>query len=165
MAHTLDGTVGVSFGTVTAGTTTNGVNAVHALGTVQIGSDGATRRYVQAAEALAINSWVAIDENDQASLMTKALVDAGYRIGVVHDILFADNDIGWVVVDGPATAKIAAACAADVQLYTTSTAGLADDTSASQTLLRGCISTVLGVTASTSAKKCLLTNASSTATP
>lgn len=165
MAYATDGHLGISFTTVTAGTTTNGAGSPFPLGTEALGNDGATRRLVQAAAALPINSWLAIDEADQASLMTKTLIDAGYRIGVVHDVALADNDFGWVVVMGPCTALVAAACAPDVQLYTTATAGLADDTSASQTLLRGCVATVLGDTDSTSARACLLINPSGTATP
>jgi hypothetical protein len=165
MAYALSGIIGTKFDAVTAGTTTNGAGAPQPLGLCVVGSDGATRRFVQAAAALPLGSWLNIDEADQASLMTKTLTDAGYRIGVVHDVAFADNDFGWAVVDGPCTAKIAAACAADVQLYTTSTAGLVDDTAASQTLLRGCIATALGDTDSTALRACLLTNASATATP
>lgn len=166
VAYALSGRIGgPNVDQVTAGTTTNGAGTPLALGTTERFSDGATRRFVQAAAALALGSWVNIDEADQASLMTKTLTDAGYRIGVVHDVAFADNDFGWVVVDGPCTAKIAAACAPDVQLYTTSTGGLVDDTSASQTLLRGCVATALGDTDSTSLRACLLTNPSATATP
>ena len=164
-AFAITGPFGTSFTTVTAGTTTDGENAKWPLGLEVEGSDGARRRYVQAGEAIAQYNWVCINQADQATKMTKTNVDGGLRLGVASDVGFSDNDIGWVVVDGPCTAKIAAACAANVNLYTTATAGLADDTSASQTLLRGCIATVLGNTNSTSNRACLLTNASSTAAP
>ena len=166
VAYALSGRIGgPNVNQTVAGTTTNGAGTPLALGTIDRFSDGATRRFVQAGEAITQYNWVGIDEADQAVKLIKALADAGYRVGVASDVAFADNDFGWVVVDGPATARIGAACAPDVNLYTTATAGVADDTSASQTLLRGCVATVIGNTNSISNRAVLLTNPSATAAP
>lgn len=165
MAYVTDGKVGIDLTATTAGTTTNGENAVYTLGTRVTASDGSVWVYVQAGAAITQYSWVAIDENFQAVMGTKALADAGHQVGFAQ-VAFSDNDFGWVCVHGPGniTVRVLASCAADVQLYTTGTAGALDDTSASQTLLRGVVLVTAATnTASTREAIAVYPNATATA--
>lgn len=90
----------------------------------------------QAAAAIAAGEWVGIDELGQASLLTKALADAGYKVGAAQ-VAFASADYGWVLCRGVGIGKGLVSCAADVALYTTATAGALDDTTTSQTEIKG----------------------------
>lgn len=165
MAFVTDGTVGIDLTATTAGTTTDGANATFRLGHRVNASDGSAWLYVQAGAAITQYSWVAIDENYQAVMGTKALADAGHQVGFAQ-VAFADNDFGWVCVHGPGniTVRALASCAADVQLYTTATAGALDDTSASQTLIRGCV-LVAAATNTASNREAIAVYPSATATP
>lgn len=164
MAYVTSGMVGVSLTELTAGTTTDGAGAKFALGTVVNGTDRTQWTYVQAGAAIGQYDWVAIDENFQAVKGTKALADAGHQVGFAQ-VAFADNDMGWVCTSGAnITVNTLASCAADVQLYTSGTAGSLDDTSASQTLIRGVVQ-VAAATASAKPRECLAVYPSATATP
>jgi len=147
MAHLIDGTIGVDLTRQVAGTSTDGANAEFTLGSHHAGSDNSTWVYVQAGAAITAFDCVAIDENYQAVAATKALIDAGHTPGFAQ-AAFDDNDLGWVATKGSnISCRVGISCAADVQLYTTSTAGVLDDTAASQTAIRG----VVAVAANTSA--------------
>lgn len=165
MAYVTDGKVGVDLTKQTAGTTTDGAGAEFALGTRVSATDGSEWVYVQAGEAIGTAAMaVAIDENFQAVKLTKALADAGHQIGFAQ-AAFDDNDMGWVPVHAPGNIniRVAASCAADVQLYTTSTAGVLDDTSASQTLIRGVV-IVAAATNTASTREGIAAHPSGTAT-
>lgn len=102
-----------------------------AVGTRCMGADGTEWVYVQASGAITQYYTVAIDENYQAAHLTTALNGAGHMIGFAQSA-FADNDYGWIAVRGSnIKATVAASCAADARLYTTTTAGVLDDASAS----------------------------------
>lgn len=165
MAYATDGTVGVDFSTTTAGTTTDGENALFSLGTRVTGTDGTSWVYVQASAAITQYDAVAITENFQATPLTKALADAGHMVGFAQ-VAFSDNDLGWVAVNGTnITCRVAGSCAADVQLYTTGNAGILDDTSASQTLIRGVVAVTANSTSAASTSEVIATYPSGTATP
>lgn len=166
MAYATDGTLGVNLTQLVAGTGTNSDRGNQiALGQRVIASDGSAWVYVHAGAAITQYSWVAIDENWEAVMGTKALADAGYQVGFAQ-VAFSDNDFGWVCVHGPGSinVRVLASCAADVQLYTTSTAGALDDTSASQTLLRGVV-LVAAATNTASTRECIAVYPNATATP
>lgn len=165
MPFATGGTIGVNFSETTAGTTTNGQNARFRLGQTVLGSDGSRWVYVQAGEAITQYMAVAIDEDYQAVKLTKTLADAGHQVGFAQ-VGFADNDFGWVCVHGPGniTVRVLASCAADVQLYTSGTAGVLDDTSASQNLIRGVV-LVVAASATVSNREAIAVYPSSTATP
>jgi hypothetical protein len=165
MAFNTDGMIGVNFTQLTTGTTTDGAGAPMLLGTRVSGTDGSEWVLVQAGAAITQYSWVAIDENYQAVMGTKSLADVGHQVGFAQ-VAFADNDFGWVAVHAPGniTVRLLASCAADVQLYTSGTAGALDDTSASQTLIRGVV-TIAASTATTSSRECIAVHPSATATP
>lgn len=167
MAFVTDGTVGVDLTKLTAGTGASfDQGNEFALGTRVTATDGSNWVYVQAGAAITQYSWVAIDENFQAVMGTKALADAGHGVGFAQ-VAFADNDFGWVCVNasGNINVRVLAACAADVQLYTSGTAGALDDTSASQTLIRGVVIVATGVTATASTREAIAVYPSATASP
>lgn len=165
MAYLTDGKIGINLTDTTAGTTTDGADAKFSLGLRATGTDGSVWVYVQAGAAITQYSWVAIDENYQAVMGTKALADAGHQVGFAQ-VAFSDNDFGWVCVHAPGniTVRLLASCAADVQLYTTGTPGALDDTSASQTLIRGVVA-VAAATNTASNREAIAVYPSGTATP
>lgn len=157
MAYPTDGKIGTKLATTTT-------DPEFTLGTVTRGSDGSEWVYVQAGEAITQYMTVAIDENFQAVKVTTALAAAGHNIGSAQ-IAFANDDYGWVCTKAPGnvTVLVSADCAADVQLYTTSTAGVLDDTSAGVNLIRGMV-LVAAATNTQSAREGILQNVSGTAT-
>lgn len=152
--------IGANVDRVTAGTTTNGVNAEFALGTRVVGVDGTEYMYVQAAEAIttAITSpnAVGIDEDYQASLMTTALANAGYQLGFAPlgsgiDVI-PDNSFFWARISGSNfNARVAASAAADTYLRTTITAGRLGTASTASAVVFTNIVIVAAASASTSA--------------
>lgn len=166
MTFATGGTIGINFAETTAGTTTNGAGAKFRLGQTVLGSDGSRWLYVQAGEAILQYMAVAIDEDYQAVKLTKALADAGHQVGFAQ-VAFADNEFGWVAVHMPGngSVRVLSACAADVQLYTSGTAGILDDTSASQNLIRGVVITVAASSTAVGWRECIAVHPSATATP
>lgn len=166
MAFATSGKIGVDYTQKIAATGTNlDRGNQFALGTRDTGTDGSEWLYVQAGAAITQYSWVAIDENFQAVMGTKALADAGHNVGFAQ-VAFSDNDFGWVCVNAPGnqSVRVLASCAADVQLYTSGTPGALDDTSASQTLIRGVV-LVTGATNTASTREMIAAYPSATATP
>ena len=166
MPYVTDGTAGVDLSATYDGTTTDGQNAPFTLGQRVIGNNGSAWVFVQAGAAITQYSWVAIDENYQAVMGTKALADVGHQVGFAQ-VAFDDNDFGWVAVHAPGniTVRVLGSCAADVQLYTSGTAGAVDDTSASQTLLRGLVIVSANSTTAASTKEAIAVYPNATATP
>lgn len=155
MAYVTDGKIGIDL-TATPDT------IEHVLGTRVTATDGQEYVYVQASGAITQYDVVGIDENFQAAAVTKAIVDDGWEIGVAQ-VAFADNDYGFVATKGSnLTARVAGSCAADVALYTTSTAGVLDDTSASQTKIDGIVAIAANATTAASTTEVLLTFPKST---
>ena len=134
MAYITSGCIGVDVDSTSAGTTTDGANAQFTLGQTETGPDGTKYMYVQAAEEISTATttpyFLAIDENFQASKITKALASAGYFLGVAPALVIADNAFFWARMTGSNfNCKVAVSCAADTALWTTATAGVLDDTS------------------------------------
>lgn len=135
MAFVTDGRIMPGSPTTTwAGTTTDGQNAPIALGTTARGTDGQEYVFVQAGAEISTTTSqpfaLAIDENFQAVKITKALASAGHMIGFAPQAVVADNDFFWAVTKGSNfNIKVGVSCAADVNLWTTATAGVLDDTS------------------------------------
>ena len=121
----------------------------HDLGTRVQMQDGGMAVYVQASGAITQYDAVAIDEDFQAAAATKALVDDGHFIAFAQ-VAAADNEYIWVHQTGSnINCRVANNCAADVPLYTSSTAGVLDDSSTSQTKIDGVVA-VAAVTTETS---------------
>ena len=167
MAYVTSGMAGVSLTKLTTGTTTDGAGAEFALGTRATATDGSEWVYVQAAAALAIYSCLAIDENFQASLVTSTLAKAGYSIGF-NQVAFADNDMGWVACNAPGNinVRLLTSCAADVQLYTSASAGILDDTATSTAcLIRGVVAVVAASATAVGYREAIAVYPSATASP
>ena len=156
MAYVTNGMVGVDLLAVTAGTTTDGAGAKYTLGTRVTGTDNGEWIYVQAAAAISTTTkepfCLAVDENFQAAKITKALATAGHMIAFAPPVIIADNAFFWAQTKGTNfNIRGAASCAADVNLWTTATAGRLDDTSgASHVVVLG-VKLVTAASASTSA--------------
>jgi hypothetical protein len=91
-----------------------------------------------------------------AAALTKGLADQGCMFGVAVTAITATY-YGWVLVSGPAYVTLKNSCLPNVPLYTTATAGMLDDTSASQTRIYG-IRARDTSTASGAAKICWISN-------
>lgn len=158
MAYATSGMIGVDLSQTT--TTQD-----HTLGTTASGTDNSDWVYVQAGAAITQYDALAIDENYQAVALTKALADAGHSVGFAQ-VAFANDEYGWVATKGSnITCRVAGSCAADVQLYTTGNAGILDDTSASQTAIRGVVAVTTNGTTAASTSEVIATYPSATATP
>lgn len=141
MAYLTGGIIGGYLGVTTS-------DAKFALGTRSEGDNGSTWVYVQASGAIDQYDYVTIDESFQATAGAKTAVDAGHRIGFAQ-VAFADNEYGWVALNGASGLKVNAkgACAADIKLYTSAVAGTLDDALTSQSLINGVVLTTAVATA------------------
>jgi hypothetical protein len=113
--------LGANVDRVTAGTTTDGQNSEHKLGSRTVDSAGIEYVYVQAGEAISttLNEplSLAIDENFQAMKLTAALGLAGHRWGAAPRQIIADNAFFWARVRGSGfPLRVSASAAADVLL-------------------------------------------------
>lgn len=107
------------------------------LGKVVRGRDNTAWMQVTFGSAVSKYDCVAIDENFECHPITKARLDDGHFVGFAQ-MAFTKNFYGWVAIRGSnIKAKVLASCAADVVIYTTSTAGKLDDTSSGQTKVDG----------------------------
>lgn len=134
MAYVTSGEIGIDLSDVTAGTTTDGANAKFTLGQRVTGTDGQEYIYVQAGAAISTTTKqpfaLAVDENFQAVKITKALASAGHMVAFAPQQIISDNDFFWAITKGTNfNIKVGVSCAADVNLWTTATAGVLDDTS------------------------------------
>ena len=103
--------------------------AEFALGTVMKGDGDAEWMYVRAAGAITGEGYaVAIDPaaSYDAAMITNAVGLRGLPVGV-PGVAFADNDYGWVQIKGACNIQVAASCAANAEIATTTTAGQLDD--------------------------------------
>ena len=96
-----------------------------------MGSSNSEWVYVQASGAIAQYACVAIDEDGTARQITDTLAATSQLVGFAQ-IAFADNEYGWVATKGSdISVLVKASCAADAILFTTASAGVLDDASAS----------------------------------
>jgi hypothetical protein len=105
------------------------------------GNDGTEFQYVHASAAIEVYDCVGIDESGEVAPITKAMADDGFAVGFAQ-VLFADNDYGWVALRGRGSnfkCNVLASCAADVALYTSGTAGALDDSSSGTTKIDGVV--------------------------
>lgn len=156
MAYATSGMIGVDLRAVTAGTTTDGAGAKYTLGQRVMGTDNGEWLYVQAGEAISTTTSepyaLAVDENFQAKKITKALATAGHMVAFAPPVIIADNSFFWAQTKGSNfNIRVAASCAADVNLWTTATAGRLDDTSGGSHVVVLGVKLVVAASASTSA--------------
>ena len=121
MGHATGSILGVTVGSTHT-------EAKFALMTTSPYTDGGTVMYVQASGAIDQYDFVSIDENGQATALANAGGAAGHMLGCAQ-VAFADNDYGWVFIEGANfNGNGLASCAADTEsLWTTGTAGHIDD--------------------------------------
>lgn len=111
-------------------------DAEHTLGFVVDGNDNTRWVYVQASGAINQYDFVTLDENFQATALADAGGAAGHVLGVAQ-VAFADNDYGFVAIEGTnIKGNFKASCAADNEsLYTNTTSGHLDDASTADAIL------------------------------
>lgn len=125
------GRLGVKYATI------DGSNPVHNLGERDFGEHGTEWMYVKATAAIKQHHCVGIDENWKASSVTKAIADDGWEVGFAQSAITKGYHF-WACLQGSdIKCRVLKAAAADVKLYTTSTAGVLDDTSTSETIIEG----------------------------
>jgi hypothetical protein len=126
----VSGALGVNYDERVAGTgTSSNEGNQFALGAMDRANDGSLWMYVHAGGAITLYDWVAIDENFEAVAGTTALAQAGHQVGFAQ-AAFADDEFGWVCLRGSnIRCRAAAACAPDIALFTSATAGVLDDDS------------------------------------
>jgi hypothetical protein len=112
--------------------------------------------YVHANGAIAQYDCVVVDEAFEAYAITAALA-TDHPTAAVAQVALADNDYGWVMTRGVGQVNGLANCAAEVQLYTSATAGSLDDADASQVAVIG-IRLSAAVGGSAAAAACYLDN-------
>lgn len=133
-------------------------SATQKLGTCVEYTAGQTYMYVLAAEAIGQYLTVGVDEDGNASKLTKTIADDGWTIGFAQAAL-ASGEYGWVALRGRGEiyAKTLTDCAADVILYTSSTAGYLDDDSSSQTRIAGVVATSAATSATSTTVEIIAT--------
>lgn len=145
--------IGANVDTVTAGTTTDGQNALFTLGTEFTDRDGITYRYVQAGAAISTTTdepvAIGIDESNQATILTGATALDGYMIGFAPRQILADNALFWARMGGSFTIRVGAGAPADALLGLASTTDGRLDTppttaSATNVIVLGVTITLIG---------------------
>lgn len=157
MASVNSSILGVNLSQVVAGSASVlGVGASHALGTRVSGTDGTEYLLVQAAAAISTTTsqpyCITVDENFEAVKCTKATLSAGHMVAFAPQLILADDAIFWAITKGANfNIRVAASCAADVNLWSTATAGVLDDTSGATHVAVLGVKLVVAASASTSA--------------
>lgn len=119
----------------------SGSTKLFELGQRAKGTDGSEWIYVLANSALSQYRVCVYGVSAKANPITAAIGLAG-RLVCVPQIAIAAGEYGWALLKGGSKnykVKVLASCAPNVRLYTTSTAGSLDDTSASQTAVYGIV--------------------------
>lgn len=105
-------------------------------GTVVNLSDGGQAMYVKALSEISTNACVLIDASATARMSTTALAVTLKRVGFAQTSI-ASAFFGWVQLGGSPMVNLAANCAPNVPLYTTSTVGVLDDATVSAGMVAG----------------------------
>ena len=122
-----------------------------ALGTRMLGASGAEYVYVQASGAIAsAGQAVFISEAYQAALLSTSNDDFGDNVGIAP-AAFANDEYGWVQIFGPCVIQVAASCAANALLMTTSTGGHLDDTATGVSVVGAILTATRAASAGTAA--------------
>lgn len=137
------------------GTGEFGPNRLFPLLTEYVDPDGEKWLYAKVSTDLAVaNTTVAVNSSGVAAALTKALADAGNKVGVIGEVVDGtpDDAYGWVKMVGALSARMASGCVPG-PLYTSGTAGVVDDDASGQTRLVGfhCLTTATSAGAGTSA--------------
>lgn len=123
------GNVDEVYSSITAGNTPG-------VGDVYVDHNNNRYIFVLASGTVAQYDVVAIDSNNVAQAITKALADGGPDIGVARQGM-SSGSYGWAQVRGAVSVNVLATCSSSIALYTSATAGKLDDTTTSQTKIAG----------------------------
>ncbi len=140
--YTTSGTIGSKLDSTRS--ITEGAN--RGLGETAMTNNGGMAMYVKCSTT-AITQYDCVHINDtfRAQPITSALALTGGKAGFAQ-VAFATSDFGWVLLTGKPRVRVAASTLPNVPLYTSDTAGVLDDATAS---LSQC--TLLGLLAVASA--------------
>lgn len=113
------------------------------VGTTADGENGSKWMYVKASTTITQYDFVGVDEDYMANPLSSTMAAAGYVIGA-SQIGLSDLTAPyfWLCLQGRGNVnvRVASSCAADVALYTTTTAGVLDDSAtATQSLVEGVV--------------------------
>jgi hypothetical protein len=108
-------------------------------GTDSSGSYAAEYKYVKASAAIAQYAVVKIDDDGTAAELDTTTSGVEPTAVGVAQVAFAQDEYGWVVVSGNGTVQAISggSAAADVAIYTTTTAGHVDDVSSNSDKILG----------------------------
>lgn len=128
------------------------------LGSIAFASDGSKYQYVQNNLSATASQYLAYIIDESYKLISAASHANGgsganpLNVGIPQTSnTLTDQYYFWVLRQGPGFVATSAAVAADVQVFTTATAGKVDDASASQTMISGLYLTASVSAASTAA--------------
>lgn len=151
MTYANDGSLGINYTNLDS-------SPQFALGTESRGTDNTVWVYGKSTAAITQYDWVAVDEDFNVAAGTKALADAGHKVAFAQTARTAATWYGWFASSGSnIKGRVAASCAPDAALYTTATAGVLDDTSASQTKILGLVAVTSGSTSGVKAVEVIAT--------
>lgn len=108
------------------------------VGTVVELSDGGRAVYVSAASTISTYNAVVVDADGGAVPVTTTNAATSKRLAFAQTSI-ASGYFGWVQVGGKVNVTLAANCAPNVPLYTTSTGGVLDDATVSGGLALGIV--------------------------
>jgi hypothetical protein len=134
MAYNTGAAIGIKFDAGTESTPSQ------AIGTRLTGTASSEWLYVTAGSAIAQYDVVTVDEAYSGIPCTKASIDDHHIVSVAPAAI-SSGEYGWVQLTGVLTMNVLASAAADVQLYSSATAGSLDDASSSQTAVNGIVLT------------------------
>lgn len=92
--------------------------------------------YVKASAAIGLYDVCQVKSTYSAMPITDTLAKSAGFIGCATAVAFAADEYGWLLTRGQGTIKVKTACAANVPLFTTSTAGSLDDATASTSMVQ-----------------------------
>jgi len=118
--------------------------ALFKVGTMVTADDGSEWIYVLAGSAITIYDTVHVNSAFSANPLTPALARSGGEIGFAQRA-FTNARYGWVMKRGRPLIRVGNLCQEAVPLYTTDTAGMLDDATASASQMQ-----VIGVIATDS---------------
>jgi hypothetical protein len=123
MPISTSGIIGVTLGDV-------GTTAIFTLGTVTNLDDGGQAMYVQAASDISQFAAVSVRSDETAVPLTSTNAASSKRVAFAQTSI-ASAQYGWVQLNGVVRVNLLNACAANVPLFTTATAGCLDDATVS----------------------------------
>jgi len=116
-------------------------SAMYPLGTIVNLSDGGQAMYVKAStSALSTYAACSIGVNGVTTMLTTTNAGDSPRVGFAQTSI-GTSKYGWVQLGGQVLVNLAANCDDNVPLFTTSTAGVLDDTTVTAGYIMGLVNT------------------------